>query len=104
MTSTHTEEVNTHVRKYVIVFVSLAALTIVTVAVSTLHLTIGAAIFLALVIATIKGSLVAGYFMHLISEKRVIALVLILAAVFFAALMYLPTADILGNRSMTHVP
>src|SRR5512143_2506054 len=104
MTSTHTQDMNRHVRTYVIVFVALAALTIITVAVSTLHLSIAAAIFLALVIATIKGSLVASYFMHLISEKRVIALVLILAAVFFAALMYLPTADILGNRSITHVP
>ncbi len=104
MTSTHTEEINRHVRKYIVVFVALAALTVLTVAVSTLHLTIGAAIFLALVIATVKGSLVASYFMHLISEKRVIVLVLILAAVFFAALMYLPTADILNNRSMTHVP
>ena len=36
------------------------------------------------------GALVACYFMHLISEKKLILAVLVLTAVFFAALLALP--------------
>ncbi|MBI2618721.1 MAG: cytochrome C oxidase subunit IV family protein [Ignavibacteriales bacterium] len=82
-----TEDVKKHVRGYVIVFVALMALTIVTVAISYLHLDVTAAIIVALFIATVKGSLVASYFMHLISEKRLVYLTLILTVVFFAALI-----------------
>ena len=56
------------------------ALTIVTVAVSYLHLAAPMAIAVALFIATIKGSLVACYFMHLISEKKLIYAVLAMTA------------------------
>ena len=45
---------------------------------------------MALLVATIKGSLVACYFMHLISEKKLILAVLVLTAVFFVALLALP--------------
>ena len=45
---------------------------------------------IALLVATIKGSLVACYFMHLISEKKLIYAVLALTAVFFIALLALP--------------
>ena len=51
-----------------------------TVGVSYLHLSVGAAIALALFIAAIKGSLVAAFFMHLISERKLIYAVLILTA------------------------
>lgn len=83
-------EVKKHVRKYITVFVALMGLTVVTVAISYLHLEVHEAIAAALFIATIKGSLVASYFMHLISEKRVIYMALILTAVFFLAMMFLP--------------
>ena len=43
----------------------------------------------ALVIASTKGFLVAGFFMHLISEKKMIYAVLVCTVFFFAALMYL---------------
>lgn len=90
MDSTHSEDIQKHVKKYVVVFVALLALTMVTVTVSYLHLEKTAAIAVALAIATLKGSLVAGYFMHLISEKKLIYMALILTAVFFAVLMALP--------------
>ena len=48
------------------------------------------AVTVALFIATIKGSLVACYFMHLISEKKVIYGVLAITVFFFIALMTLP--------------
>jgi len=90
MDSAHSEDIQKHVRKYVVVFVALLALTLVTVAVSYLDLSKTGAIVVALIIATVKGSLVATYFMHLISEKRMIYMSLILTAVFFAVLMGLP--------------
>ena len=83
------EEIKKHVKIYVTVFAALAVLTVVTVAVSYLHLPPAKAIPLALVIASIKASLVAMFFMHLISEKKLIFSILILAAVFLIAMMVL---------------
>jgi cytochrome c oxidase subunit 4 len=83
-------EIDRHVNVYIIVFVALMALTLVTVAVSYLHLPPKMAIAVALFVATIKGSLVACYFMHLISEKRLIYAVLAITAIKFIALLALP--------------
>lgn len=83
-------EIDRHVRVYITVFVALMALTIITVAVSYLDLPTPAAIAVALFIAVIKGSLVACYFMHLISEKKLIYAVLGITAFMFVALMILP--------------
>lgn len=97
----HSVDVRKHVRIYMVVFVSLAALTIVTVSVSTLHLQVPAAIAVALLIATVKGSLVACYFMHLISEKKLIFIVLIFTALFFLVLLLVPVTT---EEGMVHVP
>ncbi len=86
----HSDDIKKHVRTYIAVFVALLALTFVTVAISYLHLEVRAAITVALVVATIKGGLVASYFMHLISEKKIIYASLLLTVVFFAVLMWLP--------------
>jgi cytochrome c oxidase subunit 4 len=86
----HAIDIDRHVRIYVTVFVALMALTIITVAISRLHLPLPIAVTVALLVATIKGSLVACYFMHLISEKKLIYAVLTLTAVFFVALLALP--------------
>lgn len=83
------EEVRKHVRIYMIVFASLAFLTVVTVAVGYLHLPITWALLIALLIATIKGTLVASFFMHLISEKKVVYSFLILTVVLLLALFVL---------------
>ena len=83
-------DIDRHVRIYITVFVSLMVLTIVTVAISYLHLPIAMAVSVALLVATVKGSLVACYFMHLISEKKLIYAVLALTVVFFVALIALP--------------
>ena len=90
MTSDHSIDIDRHVRVYITVFVALMVLTIVTVAVSRFHLPLPIAVSVALLVATIKGSLVACYFMHLISEKKLIYAVLALTAFFFAALLALP--------------
>jgi len=88
--SDHAADLKKHVRAYILVFVTLMVLTLVTVAVSTLHLEVHEAIIIALVIATVKGSLVACYFMHLISERKLILWVMFLTVVFFLVLLAVP--------------
>ena len=90
MTSDHAVDIDKHVRVYITVFVALMVLTIITVAIARVHLPVPIAVTAALIVATIKGSLVACYFMHLISEKKLILAVLALTAVFFVVLMALP--------------
>jgi len=94
MTSDHAVDIDRHVRVYITVFVALMALTIITVAVSYLHLPLAFAVTVALLVATVKGSLVACYFMHLVSEKKLIYAVLALTAVFFVALLALPVVTV----------
>lgn len=85
------EEIQKHVKVYISVFVSLLILTFITVGASYFHFgSIKMNIAIALVIATIKGSLVAGYFMHLISEQKIIYFSIALTAIFFVALLFLP--------------
>jgi caa(3)-type oxidase subunit IV len=60
------------------------------VAISRFHLPVPVAVSVALLVATVKGGLVACYFMHLISEKKLILAVLGLTAAFFAVLLALP--------------
>jgi len=90
-------DIDHHVRIYMIVFGALAALTVITVGVSYLHVPVMLAIGLALVIAVIKGSLVACYFMHLISEKKLIYWVLALTVLFFLFALMIPTITDTGN-------
>ena len=100
----HDVDIDKHVRTYIIVFVTLLFLTVVTVAVSYLHLSTVPAIALALVIATVKASLVACYFMHLISEKKLIYWVLILTVVFFSFVLLLPTITEGNNIKLAVIP
>ncbi len=93
-TSDHAVDIDRHVRIYITVFVTLMALTIITVAISRFHLPVPIAVSVALFVAIIKGSLVACYFMHLISEKKLIYAVLALTAAFFVALMALPVLTV----------
>jgi cytochrome c oxidase subunit IV len=90
MASDHAVDIDKHVRVYITVFVALMILTIVTVAISRLHLSVPIAVTVALIVAIIKGGLVACYFMHLISEKKLIYAVLALTVAFFVALLALP--------------
>ena len=95
MTSDHTAaDIDRHVRVYITVFVALMALTLITVAISYLHLPLPMAVTVALLVATVKGTLVACYFMHLVSEKKLIYAVLVLTAAFFVALLALPVLTV----------
>ena len=90
MADSHAQDIDKHVRTYIIVFVSLMALTLVTVAVAFIEMPVWMAIAVALFIASVKGSLVACYFMHLISEKKLILVTLLFTVFFFAGLLLLP--------------
>ena len=85
------EAIKKHVKIYITVFAVLACLTVVTVAVSYLHLPIRKAVAVALAIATVKASLVALFFMHLISERVIIYSILILSFIFVLGLLIIPT-------------
>ncbi len=97
MTDSEAALVKEHVRVYLVVFVTLAVLTVVTVAISYLHLSTALAITVAMIVATVKAGLVAGYFMHLVSEEKVILWLLLLCAAFLVFLFALPLGTEVGN-------
>jgi len=88
--SAHAVDIKKHVRGYIAVFVALALLTVVTVFVAHLDFSHVGHIVVAMIIAAIKAGLVAAYFMHLISEKKVIYAALVLTVVLFLVLMFVP--------------
>jgi len=90
-------DLDRHVRAAMYVFGMLLVLTGFTVGAYYLHLPHRAAITLALLIATIKGSLVAAWFMHLVSERKMIYWMLGLTAVLFFPLLLLPTLTVLDH-------
>ncbi len=95
-------EIKKSIRTYGFVGGALLVFTVITVAVNQIHLAIPLAITVALIIATMKGSMVASIFMHLNHEKRWIYGALILTVVFFVVLMMLPgltMADSIGTKS-----
>lgn len=84
------DDIKKSVRTYFMIFGALMVLTIITVGVSYIHLPVAAAVTVALIVATIKGSLVALYFMHLLHERKVIYWVLALTLIFFIFMMFVP--------------
>lgn len=84
------ESIQREKRRYFIIFGMLGVLTILTVTVSRLDVSHTMHLVLALTIALVKGSLVAAYFMHLLSERKLIFAVLGLTVFFFAVLLWGP--------------
>jgi cytochrome c oxidase subunit IV len=77
-----------HVRRYLFVFYALLFGTLITVGASYIPFGIRAVnIGVALFIAICKAALVACYFMHLISERKMIYVVMAFTAFFFIGLM-----------------
>src|SRR5262249_61280834 len=88
------------VRGYMTVGAALLIFTAITVAANRLHLAVPAAITVALIIACLKGSMVASVFMHLSHEKKWIYGALLLTVIFFIVLMsvtMLTVADTIGT-------
>jgi cytochrome c oxidase subunit 4 len=84
------EEIQKHIKTYKLIFGALLLLSGLTVAVSYLHLPVFAAVLVALAVAGVKGTLVAGFFMHLFQEKPLILWTLLLTAFFFLVLILIP--------------
>jgi caa(3)-type oxidase subunit IV len=86
--------------KYLMVGGALLVFTVITVAVNQIHLAIPLAITVALIIATMKGAMVASIFMHLAHEKPWIYYALLLTLGGFIILMTVPvftTLDTIGT-------
>ena len=90
-------DVRGSIRGYMMVGAALLVFTAITVAVNQVHLAIPLAITVALIIATMKGSMVAGVFMHLSHEKQAIYGALILTVLFFIVLMFVPILTMLDH-------
>jgi caa(3)-type oxidase subunit IV len=90
-----------HITHYRNVFVYLLIGTALTVAASYLEFnvkdSIAGAIFIGLLIASIKGYLVAANFMHLNSEKKMIYWILMLTVFFLVLLLSIPILWDLNN-------
>ena len=84
------ESIEHHIQTYIKVFIALGVLTVITVAVSYLNVSFIEAFFIAMTVATIKGSLVLGYFMHLITERQMIIWILVATVTTFIILMFIP--------------
>jgi cytochrome c oxidase subunit IV len=87
-------EVRKTVRTYLTVGALLFLGTAITVAANRLQLVVPLAITVALIIATIKGSMVASVFMHLSHEKKWVYGALLLTVAFFIVLMMVPLLTI----------
>ena len=84
------EHFSQHVKRYLFVFYALLFGTLITVGASYIpfgHHAVN--IGVALLIACGKAFLVAGYFMHLVSERKMIYGIMIFTAFFFVGLMFL---------------
>src|SRR4030095_13363567 len=84
------EQFSHHVRRYLFVFYALLFGTVITVGASYIpfgHHAVNVGV--ALVIACGKAFLVAGYFMHLVSERKMIYGIMAFTAFFFVGLMFL---------------
>ena len=90
------------VRSYLMIGAALLVFTVVTVAANLLDLSVPAAITLALIIASIKATMVAAVFMHLNHEKRWVYGSLLLTVAFFLILMFVPLFTIM-NSIGTHM-
>ena len=90
MTDAHSD-VSKHVRLYMGVLAALALFTVLTVAAAHFDASVSVHVAIALLIATVKGSLVAAVFMHLKQEKAVALWgVLLLCAIFVIVLLAIP--------------
>jgi len=98
------EAIKKSVRTYVMIGAAMLSGTVITVEVNQVHLAIPLAITMALIIATVKGSMVASVFMHLSHEKKWIYGALLLTLLGFIILMTVPGFTVMdGIGTPIHV-
>ena len=84
-------DMNHHIKVYRNVFFALLIFTALTVGASYIEFNlVWVGVFVGLLIAGIKGYLVAANFMHLNNEKKMIYWILILTVSFLALLFFMP--------------
>ena len=99
------EEIRKHIKIYLVVLGALGILTIVTVSASGLKTSVAVGIAIAMLIAIVKGSLVAGFFMHLLYDRKGwLYGLLVLCFFFFVILMLLPVLSVEETRALENVP
>jgi cytochrome c oxidase subunit 4 len=86
-----------NIRKYIMIGAALLVFTVITVAANQVHLAVPLAVTVALIIAIMKGSMVAAVFMHLSDEKKWIYGALLLTVAFFIVLMTLPIFTVMDT-------
>ena len=91
------ESIKNTIRLYLMIGAALFVFTGITVAVNQVHLAVPLAVTVALIIATMKGSMVASVFMHLSHERKWIYGALILTVIGFAILLTVPLFTMLDH-------
>ena len=101
-------DIDKQVRIYFLVFGALMVGTLITVLAAELEVSVPVALVIGLFIASVKASLVACFFMHLIDEKKIIYWTLALTVAFFIVLMAVPlltsVADQVGDFVEVEAP
>jgi heme/copper-type cytochrome/quinol oxidase subunit 4 len=94
MATNNVESIKKEIRGYVVIFIGIVSLSLTAVLIHYLHLPLMAMIVLTILIAAVQVFLAAGYFMHLISEKKlVLYIVLTLTAILVLAVLILPSIE-----------
>ena len=91
------ESIKKTIRTYWMIGGALFGFTVITVAVNQIHLAVPMAVTVALIIATMKGSMVASVFMHLSHERKWVYGALILTVVGFIILMTVPMFTLMDH-------
>ena len=99
-------DMNHHIKVYRNVFIGLLVFTGLTVGASYIHFNlIWIGVTVGLIIAFVKGYLVAANFMHLNNEKPLIYIILVMTVAFFLVLFFMPTLwHNEGLHSPPHIP
>lgn len=91
------EEASAHIavkyRTYVFVWIGLLTLTWLTVTIAGTHIA-GISIFVPLLIATLKASLVLSFFMHLKYEKGLFRIIVLITVIVITILVWLVFSDV----------
>jgi cytochrome c oxidase subunit 4 len=90
--------------RYYVVWIALLVLTALTVIVGRIHLGGGGALVVALLIALVKASLVAMFFMHLWDHGGASRLVLVTSVFFVVLLLGLTVLDNATRFQLTNPP
>ena len=97
MAELSTPDIKQEVKKHLVIYGFLLFLTAINFIVSKLSLLGEYTVVIVLTVALAQGVLIVCYFMHLISEKKLIHFVLILTVIFFLGLLLLPVMQFWGR-------